>query len=184
MRRFLILAFLIVAAFGIVGCSSNSNTISSESEEASSTSAESSASSVEDDASSATSEGAVDNSSLVADEAVEEEKPAEGSLFAAAEWPVNDITADVPVPSLSASPSSVSENSTITSVEYESVPESEVAAYVEQVKAAGFTHSVSESKASTSYMYSAKNKEDYNDMTLFILSYSNDGYLSIQMSRF
>jgi hypothetical protein len=73
----------------------------------------------------------------------------------------------VPVPSFSVASTSVdvsdSERNGSVSGIWNGVTDEEVTAYVQAVKDAGFINSANETKSSTSYSYSADNREDLYD---------------------
>ena len=114
-----------------------------------------------------------------------EASPAEsGGLLGSAEWPVNEDTEAVPVPQFSVEPTAVSESTGSAIINYEGVSESEAAAYVEEVKAAGFTYDVNESKSTEMYSYSGQNGENVTESTLVIITYTKDGKLQINIANF
>lgn len=106
------------------------------------------------------------------------------SLFTANEFPENEVTAALPAPKFSVSASSVDTNSRRVSVTYDNVPEDEVVSYIKQVKDAGFTYRVSESKSNNLYSYNAQNTEDFAQATTFSLFYGSDGNLQISITNF
>ena len=106
------------------------------------------------------------------------------SLFTNDGWPQDEITADVPVPEFSVNPDGITTSGAMVIVNYKAVPEDEVAAFVDEVKDAGFTYSASESKSSSSYSYSARNAEDPGRTTSFSLTYSQTGDLHISVTKF
>ncbi len=133
------------------------------------------------EASSSVAEGGSQESSAVA---AQEGNQEDSNLFTTEEWPRDEITADVPVPSFSVQPSAVKTSDSQDSIKYENVPAAEVEAYIQQVKNAGFTFNVMESKEAKRYMYTADNLEDYTpDSTNFGLDYSKDGQLHIFITR-
>ena len=89
------------------------------------------------------------------------------SLFSGAEWVENETTDGVPVPSFSVVAESVdvSESEMFSDVEghWVNVPDDEIQEYIQAVKDAGFTNSISENRSSYSYYFSADNREDSLD---------------------
>ena len=161
-----IAAVAAVTAFAIAGCSGG-GAASSASASAGTASASASAASTSASASSTAASASGSSSSLFSNDG----------------WPQNEITADVPVPGFSVEPSSVSSTDTMVSLSYDNVPEGEVSAFVEAVKAAGFTYSASEQKASSSYSYSARNADDILQSTNITIGYSSTGSLNISVTN-
>lgn len=103
------------------------------------------------------------------------------SLFTANEFPENEVTAALPAPKFSVNASSLKTSNGMVIVSYDSVPEAEVVNYIKQVKDAGFTYEVSESKSNDSYSYRAQNAQDILQATIFSLYYGSDGSLRIDV---
>jgi hypothetical protein len=154
MRRFVVVLVSAILAVSISACSSGEAPIEDTSKEA------------------VTEESTVDESKQEVDSkelgATEGESTNSGSsLFSGAEWVENETTDGVPVPSFSVVAESVdvseSESLSIVSGCWINVPDNEIQEYVQAVKDAGFTNSVSEDRFSNSYVFSADNREDRSD---------------------
>lgn len=105
------------------------------------------------------------------------------SLFSNDGWPQNEITADVPAPEFSVKPSSVSSADAMVRLTYDNLPESEASAFVEAVKAAGFTYGAGEQKTASSYSYSARNTEDVSQSTNITIGYTSSGSLDVSVTN-
>lgn len=172
-----LIAFIAAFAltFAFAGCSSEGTSAASSSASSSSSSASSAAASSSAASSSAAgspSESASSNSSSTS-----------SSLFVANDFPENEVTADVPIPHFSVGASSIDTSESYVRVSYDAVPEDEVAAYVEDVKAAGFTYDANESKSNSKYSYSAWNNEDILQATNIYLQYTSAGELDIKVTN-
>ena len=111
--------------------------------------------------------------------------PAEsdGGLLGSGEWPESETTEAVPVPKFSVPPIDVTESNGCVNARYENVPESEAAAYVDEVKAAGFTYDVTEQKSTEVYTFGGQNAENILDSTSLVISYYKDGSMQIIVSN-
>lgn len=87
----------------------------------------------------------------------------ENILFTSAEWPENDVTATVPKPEFSVPIESVdtsdSDYTHSVTARWTGASQSEVAAYVQSLKDAGFTFDASELSNDTMYSYRARNAD-------------------------
>ena len=172
MRKIAIFVAAAVLAFTLAGCSSNS---------ASSSAASSAASSEASASASAASSGA--SASAEASSAAASASST-SSLFASSDWPQTEATEGVPVPNFSVGTDTVRSDDNGAMVTWKNVPESEVAAYVEELKAAGFTHESRENKATDSYSYAAYDNDNITEANTVSLMYHVNGDLNITVTNY
>jgi hypothetical protein len=151
----------------LVGCASNNSASSSGSVD----SAENSVSATPNVEASQSSEALSSESGSGEGASSDNGASGSSSLFTGQEWPENETTAAVPKPVFSQPIESLNVSNHIVDARWDGVEESEVVAYIEQLKSAGFTVDVIENKSSTSYSYSARNQEDYQGSSSVWLSY-------------
>ena len=163
-----LIAFVATLAFifAVSGCSSGGSSTSSSSGSEASTEASSSA--------------AESPSSEASNDASSSSVSATSSLSDAGDWPLNEITEEVPVPKFSVSPIFVHTSESTVSVTYENIPEKEVSAFIEEVGEAGFIVDAGESISGRSYYtFAGWNDIDRTQSTVLVLSYSSTGRLNI-----
>gem|GEM_PF-1062277 len=62
--------------------------------------------------------------------------------------------------------------------------ESEVSAYVDEIKQAGYTYEANETKASDMYSYNAWNRADISDGSAVIITYTNEGTFDLNVTNY
>lgn len=97
---------------------------------------------------------------------------ASSALFSDLEWPENEVTEGIPVPSFSVGLDNLSEGSTMVIATWKGITDQEALDYVEQVKTAGFTFKPSEIKGPSTYSYSAQDKDGYEGCIYISVNYS------------